>query len=397
MPNRVLAIDEKIARIPCTEKTDYVRKWLETHENRSYSSQSSPVLGTSATTVSQRSPILSNCKKRPRGRIRINRNAIAERLGNADRQGNAERSANCTMRSKPQYDEEKKWECKSETQYTPPNVAKVTADETSPVIRVASHCDFKKRKRKLQYEPEDGVSSKCLKSREIMGNIRLMTELDDNRNTLQTMPADQNKLDENLDIKAKILVFSTKVKKSPENYQGYIETFSSSTQEKLSFADSSSDNADKNDSKIETSTSNDSKSDRKDEECNKLASTPSSSNNLSNFIEDTDTQDTGIKSSQFSVADENCIPSEQPFTMQLINDDLNETYCSEAEMMQSTRLSTKISQVPSLNKTTQKTGSKSTQTEVNISSITTPSKKSPNRSMYARLLDSGKKRRKPKK
>jgi len=279
----------------------------------------------------------------------------------------------------------------NETQQTPPGIERV-ADETSPVLGATSQRVFKKKKRRLQYEPKDRISPKC--SHRIT-NIKSALELDGTHNNLRKMSAkEEDKSEKNLDTKdTRTLVFSTEVRESPEKYQEYIEALSSSTQEKLSFADSSSNNADKNDSRIETGTSNGSK----EEECDKLTSTPSNSNNLSNFIEDTNTQET-TKMSQLT--DKNLIPSGQLLdTSQIIIDDLNETYCSEAEMMQnqSTHLSARISEVPSLNKTTQKTGSKSTQTDLIISTITTPSKKSPDRSMYARLLDSGKKRRKPKK
>ncbi|XP_077276150.1 uncharacterized protein LOC143904976 [Temnothorax americanus] len=395
--NGVLAIDENVARIPCTEKGDYVRKWLETHENGERDpSQLSPVLGTTAsatTTASRRSPILSNGRKRPRGKIGINRNATARRQpGNADRQEVAEHSANCT---KPRCGCKKSarcGECTSEGQHTPPG-AENTSDESSPVLGTVSHRVFKKRRRKLRYESENGVSLGCSKSHDckIAGiNIKSTTEPDVKRNDLS---ADQDKLGKNLDAKA--LVFSTEVRESPEKYQGCIETFSSPIQERLSFADSSSSNkTDKGNTKIETGTSNGSE----DEECDELASASSNSDNLSNFIEETDTQ----KTSQFSMADKNFIPSGQPFaSLRLINDDSSETYCSEAEMMQdrSTRLSTMISEVTSVNKTTQKTASKSAtqQTDAIISTITTPSKKSPDKSVHARLLDSGKKRRKPKK
>lgn len=391
VPSRVLVIDENVARIPCTKKGDYVRKWLETQDGKCDPSQS-PVLGT---TAPQKSPVLSTGRKRPRRKVRVNRNATARRSGNADRQGNAERSANCTMRPKSHRGgKSAKRECTNET---PPGIEKLAADETSPVLGIASHRVFKKKKRKLQYELED--VSGCSKSHnyKIIGvNVKSVTEPAGNYN-LRKVSMDQNKLEENLDSEAGALDFRIEERESPEKYQGCIEMSSSSTEERLSFADSSSNNTVKNDSKIETSTSNDSNG-SKDEECDKLINTSNSSNNWSNFIEDTDTQEI-IKTSQLSV-DKNLIPSTQSFTsLQLIIDDLNETYCSEAGAMQdqSTYLSAKISEVPSLNRTTQKTGNKSTQTDAIISTITTPSKKSPNKNMYAHLLDSGKKRRKPKK
>lgn len=399
VPNRVLVIDENVARIPCTEKGDYVRKWLETHENGgSDPYQLSPVLGTSATTASQRSPILSNGRKRPRGKICINRNATAKRLGNADRQGNTGHSANYTMRSKSCHGSKEKSknerELMSETQCTPSGIEKV-ADGGSPVL--GTHRVFKKKRRKLQYENNDSLKCSKLSNPKIISvNIKSITEpvlMNDNHGNLREIPVDQDQVGENLD-KTRTFIFSTEAKKSPEKYQRSIDTCSSSTKEKLSFADSSSNNTDKNDSEIETDTSNNSEH----EECNQPTSTSSSSIKLSNFIEDADTQET-TKTSQFNNSNKYLIPSGQPFTLlQVTTNDLDETYCSEAEIMQnqSTHLSAMISEVPSLNKTTQKTGSKSTQTDAIISIITTPSKKSPDRNMYACLLDSGKKRRKPK-
>jgi len=392
VPNRVLVIDEKVARIPCTEKGDYVRKWLETHENgRCHPSQ---FLGTSPTTTTQRSPILGNSRKRSRRKICRNGNATTKRPNNVDRQESVGYSANCTTPSKPHCgckETSKEWESGSETQHTPPGREKAI-DETSPVL--GTRRVFKKKRRKLKYGAEASVSPECSKLYDYkITDTKSITEPDDNCNNLKEMSVEQDKLKENLDTKSRPFVFSIEVEESLEKSQRSIETFSPSTQERLSFADSSSNNIDKNDSKIETDTSNNSK----DEECDKLTSTSDSSNNLSNCIEDADTQET-TKTSQFS-ADKYLIPSRQPLTsLQLTIDDL-ETYCSEAEMMQdqSTHLSARISEVQSLNKTTQKTGSKSTQTDAIISTITTPSKKSPNRNVYAHLLDSGKKRRKPKK
>jgi hypothetical protein len=117
------------------------------------------------------------------------------------------------------------------------------------------------------------------------------------------------------------------------------------------------------------------------------------------LIEEVDTQEATQKS-QFSMSDKSLTPSKQSImSLQLAADDLDETYCSEVEIMQdqSIHLSAKISEVPSLDKITQKTGNRSTQTDVIISTITTPSKKSPDKSMYAYLLNSEKKCRKPKK
>ncbi|XP_018359612.1 PREDICTED: uncharacterized protein LOC108758893 [Trachymyrmex cornetzi] len=389
--NRVVIIDDNVAHIPCTEKNDYVRKWLETLENNRCDSQASTVSETSTTTALQTSPILGNGRKRLSKKICVNRNASERRQDNVDHQGSAGHSVNYIMQSnnKPNHECIKSKENKSmgKTQLTPSGMKNVAVDETSPVL--GSHRIFKKKRRKkLQYKAENSVSPESSKLHDhkiSSSNIKSITEPDSYCNNLREIPVDQNKLENNMDTKAKTKTFIwTEEWESPEKYQRYIETLSPSTQERLSFADSSSNKTDKNDSKIKIGTNSDSK----DEECNRLTNTPSSNNNLSHFIEDVETQETA-KTSQFSIADKHSIPSGQPF-------DLDETY-SKAEMMlnQSIPLSTNISEIQSLNKITQKTG-KSTQTAI-ISTITTPSRKSPDRNMFTHLLDSGKKRRKIKK
>ncbi|XP_012062863.1 PREDICTED: uncharacterized protein LOC105626162 [Atta cephalotes] len=330
-----VVIDDNVAHIPCTEKKDYVRKWLETLENSRCDSQASTVLETS-TTAFQTSPILGNGRKRLNKKICINRNE--RRQDNVNHQGNSGHSANYIMQSNHGFKKKSKEnKSMSKTQLTPSSMKKVAVREISPVLGRALK---KKIRKKLQYKAENSVSES-----------------------------------------SKLYDHKISKRESPEKYQRYIETLSPSTEERLSFADSSSNKTDKNDSKIEISTNSDSK----DEECNKLTNTPSS-NDLSHFIEDVETQEIA-KTSQFSIIDKHSIPSGQPF-------DLDETY-SKIEMNQNISLSTKISEIQSLNKTTQKTG-KSTQTAI-ISTITTPSRKSPDRNMFTHLLDSGKKRRKPKK
>nr|XP_050846817.1 uncharacterized protein LOC127062426 isoform X3 [Vespula vulgaris] len=60
-------INENVARIPSTEKEDFVRKWIEIHNNNDDltnkgSYQSSPILGASISIQAQTSPILGVCK-----------------------------------------------------------------------------------------------------------------------------------------------------------------------------------------------------------------------------------------------------------------------------------------------------------------------------------------------
>ncbi|XP_067214232.1 uncharacterized protein Vps28 [Linepithema humile] len=384
--NHVLIIDQNVAHIPCTEKKDYVRKWIETHENDERdvissddSSRSSPILGTSAIKASKTSPILKNSRKRPRGKIRINRHVKVKKVSDVDCQENAKCVTNCAIKYKLDCGSKEKnknnQENFSKTQCTSPCTKKMVTDETSPII--------------------GPKSSKLHNNKIISINMNSVILPDKNCSALKDISLD-DKLKTNLNINyITTTLFSTETK-SPEIHQEYKGPFSSATQKELRFQYDSTDNTDKDNPKIEISTSDDSK----DEKCNKLSSTHSSSNNnLSNLIEEIDTQEATQKS-QFSMSDESSTPSKQPFMpAQLATDDSDETYCSEVEIMQdqSIHLSAKISEVPSLDKITQKTGSRSTQTDVIISTITTPSKKSPDKSIYAHLLNSEKKYRKPKK
>lgn len=379
--NRVLVIDQNVAHIPCTEKKDYVRKWIETHENDEHdvisnddSSRSSPILETSATKASKTSPILKNSKKRPRGKVLINRHVKVKKLSGADCQENVKYISNCSIRYKLDCGSNEKNKNKQEnfskTQCTSPCTENRITDETSPTIGSKSS--------KLR---DNKITSK---------NITSAILPDKNCNALK------DKLKENLNVNCVTTTPFSIETKSPEIHQEYKGPFLSVTQQELRFQYDSTDDTDKDNPKIEISTSDDSK----DENYNELSGTHSSSdNNLNNLIEDDDTQE-AMQECQSFMSDQSSTSSRQSLTpLQLITDDSNETYCSEAENMQdySIHLSAKISQVPSLDKITQKTDNRSTQTDVIISTITTPSKKSPDKSIYAHLLNSEKKRRKPKK
>ncbi|XP_020285321.1 uncharacterized protein LOC109855459 isoform X2 [Pseudomyrmex gracilis] len=365
--NRVVVVDESVTRIPCTVKTEYVRKWIETHggdteddamrKNSGDASRLSPVLGTLATSVvSAKSPILGGSGKRRKGKIRINRHATVKKTNNQDCWETGERFAMNFESDCENKEEENKTERK-EIQRTPScekNVA--TDDELSPVL--GTHQHRKRKRRKLQRDDPSAIPQ-----REANNNCCVVRDVS---------AIDEMKGSENAGV-------ASEVTTSPMICQKYQGTFTSA-EERLNLQDSSSSNTDRRNPNIEVSPSENSRDE--DEGCNKLSDSNTNSNNsLSNFIEDVNTQKTTqvIQSSQLTA------------------NDLDETYCSKAEMMlENTRLSAQISQVTSMNRATQKTGSKLTQTD-HISSITTPSKKSPDKSMYAYLLDSGKKRQKPKK
>lgn len=397
----LLLVDENVAHIPCTSRSDYVRKWIETHESNGCDfsdelSQSSLVLGRStaaaaAITSVETSPIIGSSRKQRR-KTRINRCVAVKGASNADCRENAEHSANCRTQAGPDRENSEK----SEIHRTPPCTEQVVGNESSPVLgrRAFSRKRMRKRSRRVL---ENVLTSKRLKVHgEADVNANPITKSDKNLASDAGREVSSDHVEEDRNIQVKAALFSTGAKRDLEKFE---IAFSSpeKLQERLSLQDSSSSN--KDDPRIEMGTSDE----EVDGECNETSSTQndSDSDNLRNIIEDTDTQE-AAKTSRPSAPNKSLVSSSrQLFTpSQLAISNLDETYCSEVEIMQapSTHLSAMISEVTSLRENTQKTGNKSTQSDVIISSIiTTPSKKSPDKSMFAHLLDSGKKRRRPKK
>jgi len=403
--NRGLLIDQNMAHIPCMSKSDYVRKWIESHENStcdsSYElSQSSPVLRRSPSKTVNTSPIIGSTRKRRRRKTDINRYAAVKNADNANYQENADDSAKYRIQSELDCEKVEKREnkraCSSESM--PPCTEQVAGNESSPVLGTRLFSRKKNWRRSLSIR-EDVTFSKRLKSHEANISINPTARSDDDLDTLREIPARNCKrLGEDLNITVKrAALFSIGTKKSPEKFE---VVFSSPErlQEKLSLQDSSSSNVNKDNSNIEIETSDNEEIGNRNEKYNGTSSSQDSSSNPNDIIEDIDTQEVA-KTSRFFIPNRSLIPSKQLFvSSQLATDNLNETYCSEAEMIQSTHSSAKISQVPSsLKENTQITNNKSTQSDAIISSITTPSKKSPDKIMRNCLLDSGKKRRKPKK
>jgi len=403
--NRGLLIDQNMARIPCISKSDYVRKWIETHENSRCDSshelsQSSPVLRQSPTNTVNTSPIIGSSRKRRRRKTDINRRVAVKNADNANCRENADHSAKYRMQSEPDCEKEEEREnkraCLSEIpSCMSPCTEQVAGNESSPVLNTRLFSRKKNWKRSLCIL-EDVASSKRLESHEANISVNPTARSNDDLDTLREIPADCKRLGEDLNVTVKkAALFSIGTKKSPEKFD---VAFSSPErlQEKLSLEDSSSSNVNKDNTNIEIETSDNEEIGNSNEKYNGTSSSQSSNSNLGDIIEDIDTQEV-TKTSRFFIPNKSLIPSRRLFvSSQLATDNLNETYCSEAEM--STHLSAKISQVPSsLKENTQKTNNKSTQSDAIISSITTPSKKSPDKTMHNCLLDSGKKRRKPKK
>lgn len=396
--NRSLVINQDIARIPCTEKGDYVRKWIETHrddmcDTSSGSFQLSPVLGRTPTeTPSERSPILGNSKKLTRKKTRIDRHnkAIAKSTDHVDFHESAEHSADIFIRSTTTYGGEEENENEQNhahsSQHTP-RCIKRTIIDVSPVIGTRHHLSsHQERQGQLYHGLRNYNFQKRLKrddDKDKTTHVNLSIKTD---NKLETVR-------ENLSMEVDVNSSSSETTENPGKWHKYTDTFRLLTEARLNFENNSSDSIDsKSNSKIEIDSSDNSNN----KSLNKSPSTPNSNNGDSNIIEEVDTQEhasTIADIPQLSIPISSSSTSKAPSkSLQLI--DRNETFCSEPEIIQnpSTHLSAEISQVPSL-----KQGAVSSQTDCIISSITTPTKTSQNEITYAYLLDSGKKRRKPKK
>ncbi|XP_032666012.1 dentin sialophosphoprotein-like [Odontomachus brunneus] len=392
--NRALVVEQSVARIPCTEKKDYVRKWIETHRDggSNLSDDDLPeIFSSQKTPTSESSPVLGNIgKRRDKRGTRKNKNKHTVTRSADDTNGqeqDAQYSVNCTKQdSENKGENQDKQEYLHKTQCTP-SCTKIIVDR-SPVLGTGLY-SHKRRRRKLWYGTEDHVSSKRLKlDYDKITNV----EPDSNCDNLHEKSIDHIVLEEDSGSSAKEIVYQIETEESPERLK--MCTSLSQTPQRSSSEDSSSHKNNKVNLKMKIDSSDESN----EAEYNKFSNTNSSTNNsLSNIVEEVDTQDmlSVMRKTQFS--------SKSLFTSrslskasQLLSNDSNETYCSEAEMLQdqSTHLSAKISLVPSL--TREVTSSKSTQTPV-ISTISTPSKTSPDKAMYARLLDSGKKNHKAKK
>lgn len=390
--NRVLhGLDRNVTGIPCTGKEDYVRKWIEVHEDKEIGGRScdpskdasrlSPVLGTSKTNAQEESPVLGRSARRFKKWTRANKRAVttAGSTGDANCQEQSARcTINCAVRCKLNYGNgeengnkqeiERRREHVNKIQRTPSCTERIVTDK-SCILSTRSSSPKKKR-RKLWYDSKKDIPTK---------HLMLYENKSTNSHVDVIMDSDSDKVKE--------AILSIEEEESPERSETCAVL--SRAQEKPNSDDSSSDN-NKETPKIE-----DTSYDSKDKDCNESSST-NSNYNKSNIIEEVDTQDMIEETVQVK----SLVISRPPNLSQQATNPSNETYCSEAEMMlnQSTeRLSAKISGTPSGVLSRDTAGNKSTQTPV-ISTITTPSKTSLDKTVYARLYDSGGKRRyKPKK
>lgn len=450
-----LTIDRNVAIIPRTEKGEFVRKWIETHSISALgsdgSSPSSPILGSSFTECSKTSPIFGNTRKRTRERDssnNISTNSI-ERACSDNRRDRCNKrifdsSVHSLTRAKGDANDKKEnirrnlFNFQSSTRVTASNA------DTSPVLDKNVY-SYKRRRRKFKEEGShrkalDRIENKCAKSNvsplplcAMPRNVNASPILDRNsyvykrkrRKPMESSYADTNMNSvmscnlgnvQHMESKCKIMGTQKRrtlirklessleydniepsVGKDSKNLENSIESDSSVSGSKLNIEDSPKDVRDPAKMEIESS-------DEYNDECKDVVHINSDTDEeLSDRIEDADTQDDaiptreirncGLKHGIFRLA-----PKSASVSSQMSNNDSDRTFFSKAEehgcTVSNSGPSQKISQISS--QANYLTDNKSSQIATLITTDSSPQRANPDPFAQLSLLDSGKKRKKPK-
>ncbi|XP_076175134.1 vacuolar protein sorting 28 isoform X1 [Ptiloglossa arizonensis] len=180
--NGVLLTDRNVAIIPSTKKNEFVRNWIETHKNRvldsDESSQTSPILGSSVTKRTVRSPIFGTRRKRTRGKYSSNGNTIDDsehtcwnntgsqinkEIFNVSAEYNKYKKVDCTNIEKKENVKRNLFNFETST-----NSVKENDTNTSPVLDKSCY-SYKRRRRKFGDESSprkalDRIENKCAKT-----------------------------------------------------------------------------------------------------------------------------------------------------------------------------------------------------------------------------------------
>lgn len=390
--NGRLIIDRSVTRIPCMEKGEFVRKWVETHGNNDLnrteeSRLTSPILGSSATKRAERSPILGNRRKRARGKASLNNDTIKTTKRVCQNDGNAQTSISVSKRLEftavsGEREKETGKENISNSSYS--------AFNTSPVLDRNSYCSYEKRRRRENVDTNMNSV--------VLGNIgntehsRRKPEIICSERQLMLI----NKLKRDIETSN----LESRINRDPTPLEEPIVPSSPVLQTKLNIVDSPRET--KDNVRIETESSNEDWSNCND----RVYINSDSEKSLVDQIEDVDTQDAVPNLANCKSMRSLRIPSPKPASirMETSSRDSDETFYFKAEATQLQTLpsfcsvsspSQRISQVSS--QTNNPGDNKSSLTDIIISMETSPEKSNSDPIMSLHLLDSGKKRRKPKK
>ncbi|CAK9821137.1 hypothetical protein ANTPLA_LOCUS11149 [Anthophora plagiata] len=465
-----LLINGNVASIPCTEKGDFVRKWIETHNGIVFDAeeapQSSPVLGLPVSTeLTKTSPVFGDRRKRAREKATLNNNAIdnVERTRSNDQVNAAGKqcfhfTAGCNKRMRMDTGTDRKENIRRNLfNSNSDNVPTEMVDATSsPILDHNSSYSFKRKQRKSKGRDSDRkaldrIDNKCMKTKArspmICTKIRKAKEspvLDRNslfyeqrrkklrgRNSVVSDQVENTYRDSNINFttfsdseerehrdtklqitcsqKRRLFIkefedsfvydrlksYTSKDSKISEDSVGLD---SSGSKTKLNIEDSPKTVKDTARMQIESS--------NEDEGSRKYVADRNNDTDkdFSDQIEDADTQDAAVPVAEtcnrastrdlFSVS-----TSASSIRSQTSNKDSDQTFFSKAEQFQCTlpcaQASQRISQTST--QVTNLTNNRSSQSGIIISTETTPRKHGVDSSMRltAALLDSGKKRKKP--
>ncbi|CAK9830513.1 hypothetical protein ANTRET_LOCUS7672 [Anthophora retusa] len=467
-----LLINGNVASIPCTEKGDFVRKWIETHNGIVFDAeeapQSSPVLGLPVSTeLTKTSPVFGDRRKRAREKASLNNNAIdnVERTRSNDQVNAASKpcfhfTAGCNKRMRIDTSNDRKENIRRNlfNSYSD-NVSTKMVDATgSPILDNNSSYSFKRKQRKSKERYSDRkaldrIDNKCMKTKArsplICTKIRQAKEspvLDRNslfyeqrrkklrgRNSVISDQVENSYRDSDInfttfsdseerehgDTKLQITCSQKRrlfIKEFEDSFEyNHLKSYtskdskisedsvgldSSGSKAKLNIEDSPK--TVKDTTKIQIESSNEDEG-----SCKYVADTNSDTDkDFSDQIEDADTQDAAAPVAETcnraSTRDLFPVSTTASIRSQTSNKDSDQTFFSKAEQFQCTlpcvhssqrisQTSTQVTQVTNL------TNDRSSQSGIIISTETTPRKVCVDSSMRltAALLDSGKKRKKP--
>ena len=445
-------VDRNVAIIPRTEKDEFVRKWIETHSIPSLESDEpspcSPILGSSFTECSNTSPIFGNTRKRTRKRdssndISTNSIELACSDNRRDRCNKRifDSSVHSLTHAKGVANDKKEnirrnlFNFQSSTRVTASNA------DTSPLLDKNVY-SYKRSLRKFKEEGThrkalDRIENKCTKSNisplplcTMEQNVNTSPILDRNsygykrkrRKPMESSYVDTNmnsvmscKLGNVQQMESKHKITSTQklctliqklessfkydniepsVGKDSKILENSIEADSSVSGSKLNIEDSPKDVRDAANMEIEFS-------DEDNDECKDVHINSDTDKELSDRIEDAvtqhdaiptrETRNRGLQHDTLRLA-----PKATSVSSQVSNNDSDRTFFSKAEEFGFivSSASQKISQISS--QVNYLANNKSSETVTLITTDSSPQRANPDPFAQLSLLDSGKKRKKPK-
>ncbi|KZC09078.1 hypothetical protein WN55_11541 [Dufourea novaeangliae] len=372
-----LLLDGNVATIPCTEKGEFVRKWIEAHRDRvpesdesASTSTVSPVLGLASTKRVMGSPIVGNNRKRAR-------------MKDHERKENVRRNL--------------------EEDFSSLQSKLCDATNVSPILDRNSYCRGRKRrlrKRKNTQKTVTGVKEGDAyldaNMNSMMYNLGNVSQLPSKCNILCTQK--RRRLVRKLEDSLRKDDFELSANRDSKISEDSTESELPITVMQLNIEDSPRDTKDL--VKMEIESVNEDYNSHKD---SLSVHTDTDEKDLSIRIEDVDTQDlvpvVAVQNHGVICSLSQLPPSSTSVCSYTSNKDSDKTFFSKVEQERSSHPevgpSQKISQISS--QVNEPEDNKSTLTGIIISTETSPHRTYSNPPMQFSLLDSGKKRRKPKK